>query len=142
MVGRRLRFGESRKLSIWSKAYDADRWGSKFGAYSHQASPTSRARIDAALAETAAYVKAKPWAPWSTAFYQLANRIAHLYFLRKHGLQAWLLLVNFVGDRAMEGPSSDAEWKAAYQVAWHVLGVPKQHRLASYIVHVFPSVSP
>jgi hypothetical protein len=107
-----------------------------------QASPSSRKMIEKALKEVASYVRAKPCAPWSSTFYQLANRLAHLHFLRKHGLKAWLVLVNFVGDDAMSGPKSEREWSAAYQVVWHVLGIPKQHRLAPYIIEIFPGVEP
>jgi hypothetical protein len=107
---------------------------------STQASQESRKKIEASLEKTASYLGANPCAPWSTAFYQLANRIAHLYLLRKHDLKAWLVLVNFVGDRAMEGPNSEAEWNAAYQVVWHVLGLPKRHKLAPYVIEIFPKV--
>jgi hypothetical protein len=106
-----------------------------------QASPSSRKTIERALKDTISYVRAKPNAPWSGAFYQLANRLAHLYFLRKHGLKAWLVLINFVGDDDMSGPRSEREWNAAYQVVWHVLGVPKQHKLAPFIIEIFPDVS-
>jgi hypothetical protein len=109
-------------------------------------SPPSRAgadsseKIKAALEEAALYISAEPRAPWSTVFYQLANRIALLYFLRTHGVAAWLVLVNFVGDSEMKGPSSEAEWEAAYQVVWHVLGIPKRHKLSTYIIEIFSDV--
>ena len=86
-------------------------------------------------------MRAKPLAPWTDAFYQLANRLAHLYFLRKHKRKAWLVLVNFVGDGEMQGPASAAEWRAAYKVAWHVLGIPDQNPLQRYIVHIYPDVA-
>jgi len=105
-----------------------------------QAGPSSRRTIEKALKEIASYVRAKPCAPWSGAFYQLANRLAHLYFLRRHGIKAWLVLVNFVGDDEMRGPRSEREWSAAYQVVWHVLGVPKEHRLSPYVIEIFPDV--
>jgi hypothetical protein len=40
----------------------------------------------------------------------------------------------------MNGPQSEAEWKAAYQVVWHVLGLSTRHKLAKYIIELFPSV--
>jgi hypothetical protein len=73
-------------------------------------------------------------------FYQLANRVAHLYFLRTRGVQVWLLLVNFTGDEVMGGPASQAEWEAACRVVWHVLGVSPRHALAKYIIHAYPNV--
>jgi hypothetical protein len=83
-----------------------------------QAGAESLEKIQAALDEAASFIGAKPRAPWSSVFYQLANRIAHLYFLRKHGIKAWLVLVNFIGDSEMSGPTSEAEWRAAYQIVW------------------------
>ena len=105
-----------------------------------KASDASRQQIEAALKKTASFLNAKPRAPWATCFYQLTNRIAHLYFLRKHRVPAWLVLVNFLNDGEMRGPASAAEWEAAYQVVWHVLGVDKRHKLAPYIVEVHPDV--
>ena len=106
-----------------------------------QAGPTSRKKIARALKETAQFMRAKPLTPWTEAFYQLANRIAHLYFLRKHKKKAWLILVNVVGDSEMGGPASPAEWETAYKVAWHVLGIPDQNPLQKYIVHLYPDVA-
>jgi hypothetical protein len=105
-----------------------------------QASAASKGRISSSLAEAASFLGAQPRAPWSEAFYQLANRIAHLYFLRKCGLQAWLVLINFIGDSEMKGPSSELEWRAAYHVMWYVLGIPNRHKLSPYIIEIFPHV--
>ncbi|HRO04833.1 MAG TPA: hypothetical protein PLS69_14635, partial [Terricaulis sp.] len=82
-----------------------------------------------------------PKAPWAEAFYQLANRLALLWFLRSRGQAAWLLLVNFVGDHEMKGPKSAAEWEAAYLVAWHVMGLPSRHPLSNYVLHLHPPVA-
>jgi hypothetical protein len=100
----------------------------------------SRKIIEKALQETAAALGANARIPWGTVFYQLTNRVAHLHFLRKTGIKAWLVLVNFVGDVEMKGPRTEAEWAAAYEIVWHVLGVPSRHALLSFIVHVCPDV--
>jgi hypothetical protein len=105
-----------------------------------QAAGTSREMIEAALSETAQYLGANQHAAWTTLFYQMANRLAHLYFLRKHGLNAWLVLINFVGDNEMSGPTSQAEWKAAYQIVWFVLGLPKSHKLSRYVIEIYPDI--
>jgi hypothetical protein len=105
-----------------------------------QASGPARQRIAAALQETASYLQAKPRAAWESCFYQLTNRLAHLYFLRRHGVPAWLVLVNFLQDGEMTGPATAAEWQAAYKVVWHVLGIPSRHRLERFIVEVYPDV--
>jgi hypothetical protein len=105
------------------------------------AGDASRTRIEAALAETADYLGAREGhAAWSDHFYQLANRLSHLHFLHRHGIRAWLILVNFVGDREMGGPTTSEVWEAAYEVAFHVMGLPKRHSLSSFVFHVYPAV--
>lgn len=101
------------------------------------AGPASLARIEAALAEVADRLGARAdRAPWSVHFYQLANRLAHLDFLRRNGVQAWLALVNFTGDVEMNGPASGEAWEAAYEVAFHVMGLPRRHALSPYLIHL------
>jgi hypothetical protein len=106
------------------------------------ASESSRARIKDRLDEVAARLGARPArAPWSESFYQLANRIAHLSFLREGRAPAYLVLVNFLNDSEMNGPTSQEAWEAAYEVAFHVMGLPKRHALTPFIIEVFPDVS-
>lgn len=105
-----------------------------------QAGETTRPQIEAALQDVADTLGARPRAPWSTTFYQLANRLAHLHFLRKNGVDAKLVLVGFIGDESMRGPQSIGEWEAAYMVATHVMGLPKRHALSAHIFHVYPDV--
>ncbi|HWJ74112.1 MAG TPA: hypothetical protein VNX29_13175 [Kaistia sp.] len=101
----------------------------------------TRVRVDAVFEELATRLKASPQrAPWTGHFYQLANRLAYLDFLRQHGVDAWLVLVNFIGDTDTQGPSSEEAWQAAYQVVWHVMGLPKRHALSPYLLHVHPDV--
>ncbi|MBK9081296.1 MAG: hypothetical protein IPL88_04050 [Rhizobiales bacterium] len=101
----------------------------------------SRAMIEAALARTAEALGAKPRAPWSQCFYQLANRLAWTLFLRGNGVDAKLLLVNVVGDAGMAGPSSPEAWNAAYRVAFHVMGLPKRHALSAHLIEAFPTMA-
>ena len=79
-------------------------------------------------------------AAWTDFFYQLANRIAHLHFLRRHGAPAWLVLVNFINDEEMGGPTSPEGWRTAYEVAFHVMGLGTRHPLSRFILEVFPDV--
>lgn len=104
------------------------------------ASPRSRGTIEAALSRTAAALGARPRAPWIDCFYQLGNRLAWTWFLREQGVEAKLMLVNVVGDRAMGGPSSREAWEAALRVTFHVMGLPTRHALAKHVVEVFPTV--
>jgi hypothetical protein len=106
-----------------------------------QASANSRDQIQTALAETTRACNAEPRSAWTDLFYQLANRIAHLYFLRRQGIPAWLVLVNFVGDTEMDGPLSEREWTAAYQVVHHAMGLGVRHPLSRFIIAAYPSVT-
>lgn len=124
-------------LLVEAKAHIAEMCSGRCNA----TSPKSLARIEAALAETVHAFGATPHAPWSAVFYQLANRLAHLHFLRSRGVPAWLVLVNFVGDATMDGPRTDAEWKAACRVAYHVMGIASGARMMRYVLHVYPNVA-
>lgn len=105
------------------------------------AGPASRARIEAAFARVRADLGTGGGAPWTRAYYQLTNRIAHLYFLRGMGVDAYLLLVGFIGDRDMGGPDDVADWQAAYRAAEFAIGLPRTHGLSPFIHHVHPDVS-
>lgn len=105
------------------------------------AGPDSRERIDRALIGCADRLGARASrAAWTDHFYQLANRIAHLHFLRERGVRAYLVLVNFLNDADMKGPTTPEAWEAAYEVAFHVMGLPKRHPMAQYIFEVFPDI--
>jgi hypothetical protein len=101
------------------------------------ASPQSFRKIAAALKETAQEIGAVPRAPWDSAFYQYANRLAHLHFLRKHGKPAWLVLIYFVGDKEMDGPDSAEAWGAALTVMRYVMGLPTRHPLGRHVAEAF-----
>lgn len=96
-----------------------------------------RSRLDA----TATALNAKEErVAWHKNFYQVANRLAHLNWLRDLGIDARLVMVNFLNDADMGGPTSASEWHAAYQVAHHVMGLGRRHKLTPYIIEVFPDV--
>jgi len=106
------------------------------------AGPGSRSQIETTLDEVAQYLGANAdRAAWTDFFYQIANRLAHLHFLRASGVPAWLVFVNFLGDKEMEGPTTQEAWEAAYQVAFHVMGLRKDHALARFLIHSYPVVS-
>ena len=105
------------------------------------ASPGSLLQIEETLDKVAQHVGANPArAAWTKFFYQIANRIAHLHFLKRNGVSAWLVFVNFLGDKEMGGPTTPEAWEAAYQVAFHVMGLRKDHPLAPFMVHAYPVV--
>jgi hypothetical protein len=105
------------------------------------ASPSSRSKIEAAFKQAMDTCKAQPRSSWCDCFYQLANRITHLHWLRQKGVPAWLVLVNFIGDNEIGGPRTMAEWQAAYQIVNHVMGLRERHALSRYIIHLYPSVA-
>ncbi len=105
-----------------------------------KAGAASRARIEQAFATTRAALKTRPGVDWTEVFYQYANRLAHLYFLRQNRVDACLLFVDFINDADMAGPASAAEWEAAYRVADYALGLPKRHALSGFIHHIHPDV--
>ena len=101
-----------------------------------------RALLEKSLAELKFYLGVDQDASWSGKFYQYANRLAHLYFLREVNRQdAYLAFVYFTGDSDVDGPATVAEWKAALTVAKGALGVPKRHRLSRYVADIFIDVS-
>lgn len=101
------------------------------------AGEASLARIRSALDETAAAFNARPGCDWTQTFYQYANRLAHLYFLRdQNGIPAWLVFVAFLNDEEMKGPVTRAEWEAALTVVHHALGL-RGAPLMKHVLHVF-----
>jgi len=86
--------------------------------------PTSLAKINAALAQTKQWLGVRKEIDWKIGFYQFANRLAHLYFLREiAGLPAaWLVNLCFVDDRHRR--TSIAEWESGLAEARTKLGLP------------------
>lgn len=100
------------------------------------------ALIEKSLAEVKSYMGIDPKLPWSGKFYQFANRLAHLYFLRVlNNNDAYLVFVYFNGDKDVDGPGTTAEWRAALTVAKNILGIPRRHPLSKYIAEVFIDIS-
>ncbi|MEI2719904.1 MAG: hypothetical protein V9E87_07130 [Gemmatimonadales bacterium] len=79
-------------------------------------------------------------ADWLNGFYQYANRLAHLAFLRSHGVDAHLVFLYFYGDHDMKGPGSAAEWKAALPKVYQHLGISGD-LAKSGVVNVFLPVA-
>ena len=97
-----------------------------------------------ALDETRCFLKVRSKTDWSKCFYQYANRLAHLYFLKKlNGIKATLFFVYFVGDTTVPGrdPVSREGWQTAIGLANHHLGI-RTHRkwIRKNVVDVFIDV--
>ncbi len=78
---------------------------------------------------------------WMKSFYQVANRIAHLWWLHENKVNAHLVFAGFLQDAEMNGPSWPETWKAATDTAFHALGLGGRHHLSGFIHHVYPDVT-
>jgi hypothetical protein len=125
-------------LLIEAKAHIAE-----FCSPPSQASPKSLALIQRAMRQLAVDLglPEKDAEFWHKRFFQYTNRLAHLSWLRRQGVDAWLVLVGFTEDDDMPGITTAEAWEAAYVVADYALGIPSRHPLRRHIVHVHPSVT-
>lgn len=105
-----------------------------------QAGLHSRKQIDEAFAAVRADLGVIRGADWAELYYQYANRLAFLWWLRENGVDAKLLFVSFIGDSEMNGPRHAETWDAAFDSASYALGLPKRNRLSSHIYHVMPDI--
>lgn len=106
-----------------------------------QAGPASmdRIRVSLGLVKTALGVASD--VDWTGPYYQYANRLAHLYFLRQlNHIPAELVHLCFLNDRAMNGPESAAVWQTALKQAEAVLGF-QDHPFLRHVHHLFVDVA-
>ena len=97
--------------------------------------------IKQSLAETQKYIGTDPRYEWTQTFYQYANRLAHLYFLRVlNDVPAYLLFVDFINATEVNGPATAEEWKTATMRAEKILGIKEQHQLSEFIHHIYIDV--
>jgi hypothetical protein len=75
-------------------------------------------------------------ADWSSRYYQYANRLAHLCFLRDRGVDAHLAFVYFFNAPGMRGPTSAGGWQAAIETVEKHLGLG-DHGLRPYVHKLF-----
>ena len=97
------------------------------------AGPKSLARISDALDETKTAFGASPTANWTNGYYQHANRLAVLYFLTKHDVDAQLVNVYFYGSTKSDSlsPQTASEWQPAITAMKTHLGLDQhdyEHR--------------
>jgi len=92
--------------------------------YGSRASPESAKRISAALAQTKVAFHGSSAAIWGSPFYQYANRLAHLYFLRElNGLDAYLVFLYFADAPDVPEPCSVQQWEGAIRLTEKCLGL-------------------
>jgi len=80
-------------------------------------------------------------ADWSKKYYQYTNRLAHLYFLREKGINAYLIFLYFIGDKEVNGPETKEEWVIAKQEMERTLQLPPKHKLSDYILDIYIHVN-
>jgi hypothetical protein len=84
--------------------------------------PTSRARIEKALAWTQGRLGVLlDTDPWMGPLYQNANRLAHLSWLQSRGVRTWLAHLLFTSDP--HRPTTADEWERAVSDADQALGL-------------------
>lgn len=91
------------------------------------AGPKARETIERALEAAKGHYLASPDADWTTGYYQYANSLTHLQFLRDRGVDAHLVFVYFVGDLEMRGPQAMLGWAHAIDECHSTLGLPEGH---------------
>ena len=98
-------------------------------------------QIDRALSATKKGFRASEAAPWGSPFYQYANRLAHLYFLRQlNAIDAYLVFLYFSdAPDVPKPPPSEAEWKGAIELTEKCLGLG-EHPFQKYVGSLIWSV--
>lgn len=146
--------GRSQKWDGWAMA---DEQGSKvpllveakanvpeLESQGSRASPSSLDKIIDSLNETKRFLGVDESVVWHKTYYQLANRLAALYFLNKIAdVSSRLILIYFAGDvfpNKTKCPETCAAWKPYIQAAYQELGLPDDHPLKKYVLDVFVPV--
>lgn len=106
--------------------------------YRSKASVLALRKIEARLDEAKAAFHASKDACWHSPFYQMANRLAHLYYLAEVNNQdAYLVFVYFANAPDVPVPASPDEWRGAIRLAHKCLGLKDSklsRRVASIVV--------
>jgi hypothetical protein len=96
-------------LLVEAKSYPAEVYGPGCKATSER----SLQMIRTALQATQQWLGVSADVGWERRLYQYANRLAHVYFLRKQlGVDAWLVNLCFTGDESTRSTTA-AEWRRA-----------------------------
>ena len=104
--------------------------------YRSKASPDALRRIEERLDEAKSAFRATKDACWHMPFYQMANRLAHLYYLAGiNGKDAYLVFIDFANAPDVPEPASFKEWRGAVRLAHKCLGL-KDSRLARRVTTI------
>ncbi len=93
--------------------------------------------IRKSLNETKSFLDIANGVDWSGRYYQYANRLSHLYFLREQcGKQVYLVNVYFIGDSSVKGPDVEEKWHVAEKARNTYLQIT-DHKLTKYVLNIF-----
>ena len=110
--------------------------------YGTRAGAESAVKINAALESAKSAYGARAEAPWHTPFYQYANRLAHLYYLRGlNELDAYLVFLYFANATDVPSPCSVERWQGAIQTVQRSLGLPGDHVYRGSLKSIILAVS-
>jgi hypothetical protein len=81
---------------------------------------------------------------WESRYYQLCNRLAHLWWMNERaGVQTWLVWVLVVDDPAWPRDRMTApQWHEAFEAIKREVGLSTGHRLEDRISVVYLSPAP
>jgi hypothetical protein len=89
-----------------------------------KATPESLPRIHDRLNETKNAFRASKDATWNTPFYQIANRLAHLYDLAGiNRKDAYIIFLHFANAPDVNAPVSQEAWNGAMRLYRKCLGL-------------------
>lgn len=112
--------GSGKFLLVEAKAYIEEAVDYR----SRATDPNSIGKIRKALKRAQIAFRVNPDARWDSPFYQYANRLAHLYFMRQlNGLDAYLLFLYFADAPDVPEPSTAEQWRGAERVMKKCLGL-------------------
>lgn len=101
------------------------------------AAPASREHIERSLSHVKAAMGVPAAADWLTNYYQYANRLAHLHFLRSRSIPAALVLIYFANDVDMPGRNDQDAWNAGVAKVDKHLGLPSGGRVPGVVrIHI------
>lgn len=93
--------------------------------------------IENSLKYVQGYMSVAP-CDWTRNYYQLANRIAFLFFMNKTlKIPTWLVLANFVNDKSYKETSLN-EWLNYYNETFMNMGIHQNCKLLDRIIQIFP----
>lgn len=92
--------------------------------------------INSSIEKAQNYMRVVPQI-WTNEYYQLANRIAYLYFLNVElKIPTWLVLINFTEDSSYKS-TSISEWLRHYNIIASKMGIREDCNLLDKIIMVF-----